>query len=377
MEEEIIMAFTYMRKSDEMTKRERVEAAMNFQETDRVPLYDIIINDDIIEYFTGRIPPVGVEGEKLQCKAIGKMLDMTRMAGIGPSDKFAAEDEDGFITERNRWTSKGIRKRPFDDEDGAVEWLKKANGRLEKRLKAFDADKVRSGFINRFTKVQQWIGDDTVNLHGQSGTGLDVVRHQLGYDKFSYIDVDYPGLIQEYMELATQIELKNIHATADPKLSPCALTYGDIAFKGALMHSPDWLRKNFIPHIAKLNEAWHSYGIKCLFHSDGDVMEILQDLIDAKCDGFNPIETTAGISLKDIRDNFGNQIFLAGGIDISTLMSFGTPEEVRAECEMSVIDGGRGYFMGSTTELDPGSKLENVLSMVNVAWGEIPGRTVV
>ena len=350
-----------------MTKRERVEATILFQETDRVPLYDIIINDDVIRHFTGRIPPVGDEGARLQCEAIGKMLDMTRMAGIGPVEKGEYTDDDGFIHSRNRWTSGGILKRPFDDEQGAKEWLEGANRRIADRIRGFSTDEFRSLFLDHYRRITNYIGDDTVVLHGQSGTGLDAVRYALGLALFSYVDADAPDLIGEYLELSTEFEVKKIHAIADSNLSPCALTFGDIAFKGTLIHSPPWLRREFIPRLARLNRAWHDHGVKCLFHSDGDLMEVMPDLIDSGIDGFNPIETAAGMTIESIRRRFGKKIFLAGGIDISTLMSFGTPDEVKNVCRSAVRDAAGGYFMGSTTEIDPGSKVENVLAMFEVS----------
>jgi uroporphyrinogen decarboxylase len=135
---------------------------------------------------------------------------------------------------------------------------------------------------------------------------------------FSYVDADSPGLISEFLELSTDHEIMVIDAIADQRLSPCALTFGDIAFKGTLMHSPDWLLREFKPRLARLNAAWHKHGITCLFHSDGDLLRVMQDLIDTGLDGFNPIETAAGISIASIREHFGQKIFLAGGIDIST-----------------------------------------------------------
>ncbi|MDP7251888.1 MAG: hypothetical protein QGF00_19925, partial [Planctomycetota bacterium] len=68
-----------------MTKRERVFAAFDHQETDRVPLYDLMLNDDCIEYFTGVYAPYGEEGAKVHAKAVDCMLDMARGVGRGPS----------------------------------------------------------------------------------------------------------------------------------------------------------------------------------------------------------------------------------------------------------------------------------------------------
>jgi len=352
-----------------MSKRERVEATLNFQETDRVPVYDIILNDAVIQHFTGRFPPLGAEGAKLQCQAISRMLDMTRMAGIEPGEGGRRKDEDGFVWLNYRWTSGGIAERPFTDEKGAKEWLKKAIKRLRDRLDNMDTKRIAEDFRKGFARLRALIGGDTVIIHRESGTGLDSVRFSLGFEFFSYIYADEPELISEYLELSTEHEVRVIHAIADRELSPCALPYGDIACKGGLLHSPEWLRKEFIPRIKRINDAWHEHGVKCLFHSDGDVMEILPDLIDAGIDGLNPIETTAGMSIKDIRAKHGNRLFLAGGIDISNLMSCGTPDEVRAECRKAISEAGRGYFIGSTTELDNGSRLDNILAMLEVAWG--------
>ena len=54
-----------------------------------------------------------------------------------------------------------------------------------------------------------------------------------------------------------------------------------------------------------------------------------------------------------------------GGIDVSQLLTLGTPDQVREECRKAIdATGGIGYLMGSTTELLPAVKVENVLAMV-------------
>jgi uroporphyrinogen decarboxylase len=161
------------------------------------------------------------------------------------------------------------------------------------------------------------------------------------------------------------------HAIADASLSPVVLTYGDIAAKGSLLHAPAWLRREFYPRLKRINDAWHEHGIKCLFHSDGYLMEALDDLMACEIDGLNPIETVAGMSLKDVRDRYP-RLFLAGGIDMSQLLSNGTPEEVRQVCRQAIRDAYPGYLMGSTTESDNSCKLENLLAMFEVSREALP-----
>ncbi len=61
--------------------------------------------------------------------------------------------------------------------------------------------------------------------------------------------------------------------------------------------------------------------------------------------------------------------FLMGGIDVSQLLPFGTEAEVRQTVRKTIDEAGaKGrYWIGSTTEIHPAAKLENVLAM----WDEI------
>ncbi len=184
---------------------------------------------------------------------------------------------------------------------------------------------------------------------------------------FSYVLADNPGLIAEAMEAVTRYNLAVCHSAADPGLSPVVLTYGDIACKERLIYSPDFLRREFLPRLKRLNDAWHERGLKCLFHSDGYLMDIMDDLMETGIDGLNPIETVAGMSLKEVREKYGHRLFLAGGIDMSQLLSRGTPDEVRSVCRQAIQDACPGYFMGSTTETDNSCRIENVIAMHEVA----------
>ncbi len=345
----------------QMTKPERVLATMALEETDRTPVYDILLNDALIEHFSGKYPPVGDAGLKLKCKAISRMLDMTRMAGFAPNEPGEETDEYGFVSRHGRWLSLGISHRPFHDVIGAVEWLRRYTERLHEDI---DLLKIKTAFLEDFQKQRSYIGDDTVILHRESGTGLDDVRHRLGLELFSYIAEDEPDLISEFLKLSTAREVRIIHAIADARLSPCALTYGDIGYNHGLMHSPAWLGKDFFPRIRELNDAWHEHGVKCLFHSDGNIMSVMDDLMDTGIDGLNPIETLSGMNVGVLKRRYGDRIFLTGGIDMSQLLSGGTPEEVLEVCRATLEEAPNGYFIGSTTEIDESSRLENVLAML-------------
>jgi hypothetical protein len=364
-----------------MTTRERVLRTLRCQETDRVPLYDLLRNDAAFEHFMGAKLPALRDDEatraelhRIAATATGRFLDMTRSVGFGPVVERDYTDGFGFVHHAAPWEKTSwIVKRPFGDVPGAAAYLERWSARTREQAAEIERNPGahRERYHKFFLETQRHLGD-TVNLLAQHGLGLDDVRHGLGMELFAYVEADHPQLISEALESKTRLNIAECHAVADPELSPVVLTYGDIACKNALLHSPEWLRREFYPRLARLNAAWHEHGTSCLFHSDGQLEEALDDLVAAGCDGINPIETLAGMTLADTRRRVGPRIYLAGGIDMSQLLSNAEPDEVRQVCRQSVRDAYPGYFMGSTTEADNSCRLENLLVMREVALEGAP-----
>jgi len=359
-----------------LTKRERVLRTMACQETDRVPLYDLLFCDGAIEHFSGEKIPPRVDttqnrqtARRITGKAVGAFLDMTRSFGFGPLVDRDYTDEYGFVIHEAAWEKTAwVKQRPFDDVPGAKNYLRWLIERTEAETREINAHPrtYRERFHRDFLEnTVAYIGD-TVHLLAQHGAGLDEILYHLGFTLLAYVMADAPGLLSEALEAVTANHIALCHAVADSDLSPVVLTYCDVAYKGHLLYSPRFLRREIFPRIKRMNDAWHEHGIKCLFHSDGYLMEVLDDLVAIEIDGLNPIETVAGMNLKDVRQKYP-KLFLAGGIDMSQLLSNGTPDEVKSVCRQAIQDAYPGYFMGSTTEADNSCKPENLVAMYEVA----------
>ena len=353
----------------ELTKRERVMRAVRFEETDRVPIYDILENDALIEHYAGQ--PLTVEnGTWVKGLAIGRVLDMTRMPD-GPRAPGEVLSENGMRIRHERWTS-WIVERPFDDLPSTIEWIE---GEIE-RTEALVYDRayaeqthrsIRDRLANFAAGDSTGRGDPTVFVL-PSGVGLTEMYHWVGMQRFAYLTVDAPGLVEEWLEARTRAELRRVAAIADADLLPIVLTYDDIAYKNAPLFSPHWLRAHWVPRLKRLVAAWHDRDTICLFHSDGNLWPVLDDLVEAGIDGLNPLEVLAGMTVREVRQRYPN-LFLTGGIDVSQLLPLGDPQEVRAVCRQTIRDaGGRGYFLGSSTELHWDVKLENAIAMFETAW---------
>ncbi|MHB1485128.1 MAG: uroporphyrinogen decarboxylase family protein [Saccharofermentanales bacterium] len=347
----------------EMTKRERVLRTINLQETDRTPVYDVIDNDGMREYY-GKAKLTPENAWQLEYAAIKGALDMARGVMISePNPGMVRVDDDGIEWYHAKDTC-WIQKRPFDDVDSLAKWVER---NIEKTRK-FQPDKAYGEQMTKYRiDTAKNIGDDTVVV-GMSDVGMDFACHRVGIELFSYFINDEPQLASDWLEELNLAEIRRAKVIADAELEPVTFIYSDIAFKTGLFLTPSFLRKEFFPRLKRLNNAYQEAGVKCLYHSDGNLMEVMDDLIAADIDGINPMEVMAGMDIKVIKEKYGDKIFITGGIDVSQLMAFGTPDEVREACMKAIDDsGGTGYFLGSTTELHPAVKVENIVAMVEVA----------
>ncbi|MHB1356487.1 MAG: uroporphyrinogen decarboxylase family protein [Anaerolineae bacterium] len=344
-----------------MSKRERVLRTLAFQETDRVPIYDILQNDGLIEYLSGESLTVE-NGNHVKGRAIGNCLDMTRMPG-GPAQPGIVHNEDGTVTQVERWTAWVI-EHPWQNQQELAQWVERRIDQENKRL--FDSA-YRERFRQHSMYFQGLFGDDTVQIV-ESGAGLTEMYSPMGWETFAYLLVDEPELMEAWLESRNQAELRRVACIADPELIPIALTYDDIAYKTSTHVSPAWLRKYWLPRLKKLNAAWHERGTRCIFHSDGNLWGVLDDLIAAGIDGINPIEVQAGMTVGALRAKYP-KLILTGGIDVSELLPFGTPEQVHAAALDNInATDGLGYFLGSSTELHWEIPTCNIMAMFEAAW---------
>ena len=76
----------------------------------------------------------------------------------------------------------------------------------------------------------------------------------------------------------------------------------DIAHKTGTIFSPAMLEDEFFPRLKVMVDLFHEKGIKIVFHSDGNLMQVLDQIIATEVDGLHPIEPTAEMNLAHVRE---------------------------------------------------------------------------
>ena len=356
-------------ESDVMTKRERVEATLNHQPVDRVAILEqLSYNPRVIAMYTGK-KIYGFDYTLNDiCDVIRKTTDLA-MPPKAPRGTERVTDEDGFVRRHDNWTSWHV-SRPFDNEVGARDWLRKVTKR--KREMPFDAASARHECRAEMLALQGKIGDAVI-LKCDGGTGFCDSFTDMGLEIFSYFIAEYEEVFAEYMEVSVTREVDRIHAVADAALSPVILIAEDFSTKQGPIFAPSFLGKYHYPNIRKLSDAWHEHGVAVIYHSDGNWRKAIPDLINAGVDGFYCLEPSVGMDIVEFKNRWPKMVW-SGGVDGVDLMERGTPGQVRQEVRRHIVETRAlqtgGMFVASSSEINPPIPPQNFRAMVE-AVGEL------
>ena len=153
----------------------------------------------------------------------------------------------------------------------------------------------------------------------------------------------------------------------------------DLGTQDSLLMSPDMYREILKPiHADYISFIKERTKAKLFFHTDGDVVPLIEDFIEMGVDILNPIQTSAGkmSDLAGLKKRFGKNIIFCGGIDTQRILPEGTQEQVRQEVKrvIQLLGQGGGYMVSSVHTIMNDVPPENVLAMVDAVleFGNYP-----
>ena len=137
--------------------------------------------------------------------------------------------------------------------------------------------------------------------------------------------------------------------------------YDDIAYNSGPMFSPVVLRELFLPRMKRLADM---ITIPWVYHSDGDLSRVFDDLLTLGMNGINPFQPPV-MDIEQYKDDYGDRICLWGNIDLVHTLPHGTVEEVEAEIKQRIkkLAPGGGYILATANSITEFCKPENVLAM--------------
>ncbi len=151
---------------------------------------------------------------------------------------------------------------------------------------------------------------------------------------------------------------------------PC----GDLGSSTGMLASPEIYREMVYPwnkaHAAKARK----HGLKILKHCCGHVWPVIDEL--AECyDAYEGIQASAGMDIKKLAERVGDRLCLWGGIWHEHII-LGNEEDIGNDARYAFEHAapGGGFIMGSTHSLAVDAKAKNILEMKRCRdeWGVYP-----
>ena len=361
-----------------MNSVERVKAALNHEEPDRVPMFDWLWwqeYDKLVKYVAQKGWYFTEWFEKFKYINQGilhqDILDMS----LGPSPEWRKpqiiETGENYRIERD--FQGVVRKVVKDPVVGERSWILGPAYKEPVVDSIYWPDPLAPGRTVPLERTIRELEDYDINvfkvcLFVGIYTRSWILR---GLEKLSMDFYEHPQFIKDLFKRQTDFTLGGVKATIEAvgdKINGF-LIGDDLGHNTQLAFSPAFWKEFFYPEFKRLTDFIHEQGYPAILHCDGNVNAIFNDLAEL-FDGIHPLEPKAGMDLKVLKEKYGKKTCLIGNIDNVKTLPFGTVKDVRKEVmeKIKIAAPGGGYIMASGHSIGEDVPLANLLAYKETAY---------
>ena len=177
--------------------------------------------------------------------------------------------------------------------------------------------------------------------------------------------VDNPRLAHELIEITLSYNVRVIERQVAAGADVVILG-DDYADKHSTLMSPAHFKQFILPGLKRCVDAAHRAGAYVIKHTDGNIMGIIDMIIDTGIDALNPLEPQAGMDIALIKQRYGDRVALVGNIDCGYLLCQAPVEEVRrvTRWTLEVASRGGGFMLSSSNSIHSSVRPENYMAMI-------------
>jgi uroporphyrinogen decarboxylase len=351
--------------SDSAPNFERLRKALLLQgEPDRVPLLELDVARDVKRAFLGS-PGRGLAAEvEFWVKAGYDHIPIAQGIGMVITGRVQAHDAAGTAFS-------GVMRRGesqyslYQQEATGRWWMEESRGVISsvEEFESFPWPDAASISYSLLDRVAELLPPGMKIIPLLSNT-FPQVSALMGTENFFLSIYQNPELVARMFHKIGSIEYEALKQVVKHPAVGAIWLVGDIAYSEGLLVSPQVLRQYFFPVVRKMVELCRERDLPCIFHSDGRLYEVIDDLIDCGINALHPIEPKA-MDIAYLKQKYGEKLCLCGNIDLAYTLTLGTPEEVVEEVKQRLrqIAPGGGYCAGSSNSVTEYVPLANYNAM--------------
>ena len=177
--------------------------------------------------------------------------------------------------------------------------------------------------------------------------------------------------VHEVFDRQCEIGLANfekIRQVVGDKVTAAFVTGTDFGAQHGPFISPQAYRDLYKPFHVRVNDWIHmNTNWKTFIHSCGSIRAFMEDFIDAGFDILNPVQCSAAdMDPAALKESYGDRVtFWGGGVDTQRTLPFGTTDEVREEVRerIRIFGKGGGFVFNTTHNVQARVPIENLTAL--------------
>lgn len=374
-----------------MTSKERINAAMNLQHPDRVPLMCqfsigsmmVQLKPNPIEFWYDK--NVFAEGLVALCEKF--KFDGILVSLHGHSDKWRKEllrtecigEGEYKLTYPNRtevhsWTDLPLVKFNQQKTIPAIEDID-----IEKDIPSlinyipvshnlyFDID--QENMFDVFDIIYSKVGE-SVSIHGEITSPFDYFLDLVGYQD------GLVGLIMEPEKCHAIID-KYANGVRDLAVKMCDKHIDAIKisspFAGMGFISMEDYNEFVLPYERRIIEAIRAKGVHVYIHTCGSISDRLELMRESKTTGLECLDPipVGNVDLEDAFRRIGNDLFIKGNIDSINSLLFADDEKAETDVRKIIETGknmGKGFILSTACSIAPKVTKERLLMLSQLIY---------
>ena len=342
-----------------MTRKERLLAALARKPVDRIPLFDFLFQQPLYEALIGHRPVGGVYNGT---DAVACALALEHDGVWIPYGGFSG------------YEPHYIRDHVYVDEWGTTYQKDDASWPVDspivfpittrEDLKGYvPPDPTRAGRDADILAACRTPNDNLAVLGGVSGP-FCTAWLLMGFENMGYALYDDPDLVTDLFRIA--VDFSKEAARRSVAAGCCGIWVSeDLGDSNSGFISLEMWHEYLLPYLNELIDYIDSLGVPALLHSCGCITSYLPDLAQTKLASIHPLQRTAKMDLRTVKEQYGQRFCLIGNIDSSRTLPYGSPAEVEAEAReaISIAAPGGGFILASDHSLHDGIPMANILAL--------------
>jgi uroporphyrinogen decarboxylase len=190
----------------------------------------------------------------------------------------------------------------------------------------------------------------------------------MGMENFSFCLADQPDLVEAVLQRVGRLYVDTMARAVQHEGVACIWLSDDVAHCGGLMVSPHILRQFVFPYYREVADLCRAHDLLFIFHSDGNLWQVMDDLLDIGFQALHPVEPKA-MDIAAVKRYVAGRMCVIGNIDLGYTLTRGTAAEVEAEVRERIraLAPGGGYCLGSSNSITEYVPLDNYKAMIAAA----------